>query len=379
MSKTIIGLNDAKAVKRYSAFLAVDVGRKSYFNKKFMGVGVEAQTPIQMLPQLENEAGDQITYDLVMQLKMQPVEGDNTLEGKEEDLKFYTDNVYIDQARGGVNTGGRMTRKRTVHDLRKIARARQSEWWARIFDELFFLYLSGGFRTSGSGAASFANSDYTYSSGYAGFANNPFYAPDTEHYIAAGSGTFGAITSGDKMSLSLIDRAVARAETMGGGASGTPMIEPVMIDGEEHFVLVMHPWQEYDVRTNATTGQWLDIQKAAAGAEGRANPIFKGSLGLYNNVVLHKHRSVLRRTDGGAGAVAVARSLFLGRQAAVVAFGSPGTGLRFDWHEESRDNGNQAVITTSTIAGVKKTRFVVDGVEKDFGSISIDTAAANPG
>lgn len=379
MSKTIIGLNDAKAVKRYSAFLAVDVGRKSYFNKKFMGVGVEAQTPIQMLPQLENEAGDQITYDLVMQLKMQPVEGDNTLEGKEEDLKFYTDNVYIDQARGGVNTGGRMTRKRTVHDLRKIARARQSEWWARIFDELFFLYLSGGFRTSGSGAASFANSDYTYSSGYAGFANNPFYAPDTEHYIAAGSGTFGAITSGDKMSLSLIDRAVARAETMGGGASGTPMIEPVMIDGEEHFVLVMHPWQEYDVRTNATTGQWLDIQKAAAGAEGRANPIFKGSLGLYNNVVLHKHRSVLRRTDGGAGSVAVARSLFLGRQAAVVAFGSPGTGLRFDWHEESRDNGNQAVITTSTIAGVKKTRFAVDGVEKDFGSISIDTAAANPG
>lgn len=379
MSKTIIGLNDAKAVKRYSAFLAVDVGRKSYFNKKFMGVGVEAQTPIQMLPQLENEAGDQITYDLVMQLKMQPVEGDNTLEGKEEDLKFYTDNVYIDQARGGVNTGGRMTRKRTVHDLRKIARARQSEWWARIFDELFFLYLSGGFRTSGSGAASFANSDYTYSSGYAGFANNPFYAPDTEHYIAAGSGTFGAITSGDKMSLSLIDRAVARAETMGGGASGTPMIEPVMIDGEEHFVLVMHPWQEYDVRTNATTGQWLDIQKAAAGAEGRANPIFKGSLGLYNNVVLHKHRSVLRRTDGGAGSVAVARSLFLGRQAAVVAFGSPGTGLRFDWHEESRDNGNEAVITTSTIAGVKKTRFAVDGVEKDFGSISIDTAAANPG
>lgn len=379
MSKTIIGLNDAKAVKRYSAFLAVDVGRKSYFNKKFMGVGVEAQTPIQMLPQLENEAGDQITYDLVMQLKMQPVEGDNTLEGKEEDLKFYTDNVYIDQARGGVNTDGRMTRKRTVHDLRKIARARQSEWWARIFDELFFLYLSGGFRTSGSGAASFANSDYTYSSGYAGFANNPFYAPDTEHYIAAGSGTFGAITSGDKMSLSLIDRAVARAETMGGGASGTPMIEPVMIDGEEHFVLVMHPWQEYDVRTNATTGQWLDIQKAAAGAEGRANPIFKGSLGLYNNVVLHKHRSVLRRTDGGAGSVAVARSLFLGRQAAVVAFGSPGTGLRFDWHEESRDNGNQAVITTSTIAGVKKTRFAVDGVEKDFGSISIDTAAANPG
>ena len=32
-----------KAVRKYSAFLAVDVGRQSYFNRKFMGVGVEAQ------------------------------------------------------------------------------------------------------------------------------------------------------------------------------------------------------------------------------------------------------------------------------------------------------------------------------------------------
>jgi len=89
--KTIIGINDPKAVKKFSAFLAVDVGRKSYFSKKFMGRGEEAQTPIQMLTHLENDAGEQITYDLVMQLKMVPVEGDNTLRGKEEDLKFYTD------------------------------------------------------------------------------------------------------------------------------------------------------------------------------------------------------------------------------------------------------------------------------------------------
>jgi hypothetical protein len=143
----------------FSVFLAVDVGRKSYFSKKFMGKGEEAQTPIQMLPHLENDAGEKISYDLVMQLKMQPIEGDNTLEGKEEDLKFYTDSLYIDQMRGGVNTGGRMTRKRTIHDLRKVARVRQSEWWARIFDELIFMYLSG---------ARGINPDYIYSTAYRG-------------------------------------------------------------------------------------------------------------------------------------------------------------------------------------------------------------------
>jgi hypothetical protein len=30
---------------------------------------------------------------------------------------------------------------------------------------------------------------------------------------------------------------------MGGGSSGIPAIQPVMIDGEEHYVIVMHPFQ----------------------------------------------------------------------------------------------------------------------------------------
>lgn len=365
--RTIVGLNDPKAVKRYSAFLAVDVGRESYFNRKFMGVGVEAQTPLQTLPQLESDAGENITYDLVMQLRMQPVEGDNILEGKEEDLKFYTDSVFIDQMRGGVNTGGRMTRKRTIHDLRKIARSRQSEWWARVFDELFFMYLSG---------ARGINADFIYPTTYAGFAGNAFVAPDSAHLLYGNDASAkNNIDSADVMDLRLIDRAATRADTMGGGTSGIPMIEPIKIDGEDHFCVVMHPFQAHAMRTNTSTGQWFDIQKAAAAAEGRNNPIFKGSLGMYNNVVLHKHRSVIRFSDYGAGSnVAAARALFMGRQAGVVAFGSPGTGLRFDWNEESRDNGNMAVITTSTICGIKKTAFTIDGTSRDFGVMSLDTA-----
>ncbi len=370
--RTIIGLNDPKAVKKYSGYLAVDVGRTSYFNKKFMGVGEDSSMPIQMLPHLENDAGEQITFDLVMQLKMQPIEGDNTLEGKEEDLKFYTDNVYIDQMRGGVNTGGRMTRKRTIHDLRKIARKRQGEWWARVFDEIFFIYLSG---------ARGMNADFIFPTTYTGFANNALSAPDSEHILYSGAATSKAtLADTDKMTLGTIDRLVAKATMMGGGTTGTPQIQPIKIDGEDHYVLVMTPWDTYNVRTNASAGQWLDIQKAAATAEGRKSPIFKGGLGMHNNVVLHDHKSVIRFTDYGAGGnVAASRSLFLGVQAAVCAFGSPGTGLRFDWHEESRDNGNQAVITTGTICGVKKTTFTIDGVAKDFGVMAVDSAAKDPG
>lgn len=373
MAKTIVGVGDAKAIKRFSAFLAVDSSRKSYWNRKFMGTGESAQTPLQTLPHLERDAGDQISYDLVMQLKMKPVQGDAVLRGKEEDLKFYTDALYIDQLRGGVNTGGKMSRKRTLHDMRMIARERQSDWWARLFDETLFMYLSG---------ARGVNADFIEGTDFTGYAGNSFVAPDTQHLLYGGDATSKAtVDSADKLSLTTIDKALSRAETMGGGISGIPELQPCMIDGEPHYVLVMHPWQEYDLRTNTGTGQWLDIQKAAAGAEGKANPIFKGGLGMYNNVVLHKHKGVIRFEDYGASSpatVKAARALFLGRQAGVIAFGSPGTGLRFDWHEELEDRANQVVITTSSIFGVKKTAFTIDGTSRDFGVIAIDTAAADP-
>lgn len=372
MARTIIGAGDPKAIKKYSAFLAVDVGRTSYFNKKFMGVGEDAQTPLQTLPHLESDSGDTVSYDLVMQLKMKPVSGDNILRGKEEDLKFYTDSLLIDQQRGGVNTGGKMSRKRTIHDLRKIARVRQSEWWSRLFDETIFCYLSG---------ARGSNADYIEDTSFTGYAGNAFVAPDALHLMYGGDATAKAnVDSADKMTLSLIDRAVTKAETLGGGTSGVPSIQPVMIDGEEHYVLVMSPFQAYDLRTNSSTGQWLDIQKAAAAAQGANNPMFKGGLGMYNDVILHKHKGVIKFSDYGAGSnVAAARALFMGRQAGVVAFGSPGTGLRFDWNEEVEDRGNQVVITTSSIFGVKKSAFTIEGTSRDFGVVALDTAAADPG
>lgn len=68
MAQTIIGLNDAKAVKKFSANLAVDIGRKGYFNRKFMGAGEVPNRPIWKLTALEKDAGEVISFDLSMQL-----------------------------------------------------------------------------------------------------------------------------------------------------------------------------------------------------------------------------------------------------------------------------------------------------------------------
>ena len=377
MARTIVGVNDAKAVKRYAGLLAYDESQKSYFGQRFVGRGAEAEVPIQLLSELESDAGEQITYDLLAELKMAPVEGDDILEGKEEAQRFYTDTIYIDQARCGVNTGGRMTRKRTLHNLREKARRQQSSWWARLKDELRFIYLSG---------ARGVNTNFILPTGYTGRANNALVAPDTNHILYGGNSTAksnmtneaaGAAGS-DTFDLRLVDRAKTKADSQGGGATDIPVLQPCKIDGEEVFVCVMHTFQEDDLRSNTGTGQWLDIQKAIATSEGRKSPIVKGSLGMYRGCILHSHRNVIRFNDYGAGGTyEAARALFMGSQALVEAYGSPGTGLRFDWHEEVRDNGNQVVISSNCTWGTKKVSFTTPIGAQDFGVFAMDTYAAS--
>lgn len=369
MARTIIGVNDAKAVKRYAGLLAYDQSQKSYFDQRFTGRGEHAEVPFQILTDLESDAGEAISYDLLAEMTMAPVEGEDNLEGKEEAQKFYTDTIYIDQARCGVNTGGKMTRKRTLHNLREKARFQQSGWWARLRDEIRFIYLSG---------ARGINANFLLPLGYTGRANNGLVAPDADHQLYGNDATAKAnIDSADMFDLRLIDRAKTRADSQGGGASGKLVLKPCKIDGEEAHVCVMHTFQEDDIRQNTGTGQWLDIQKAAAAAIGSKSPIFKGSLGMYRGVILHSHRNVIRFSDYGSSVnLPAARALFMGAQAGVEAYGSPGTGLRFDWNEETRDNGDKVVITSSCIWGTKKVTATTVAGPQDLGVFALDTYAA---
>lgn len=369
MARTIVGVNDPKAVKKWSGNLALDTSAKAYFSK-FMARGAEAEVPIQILTDLESDAGEEIKYDLLAELVMAPVEGEDTLEGKEEKQRFYTDSVYIDQARCGVNTGGRMTRKRTLHNLREKAKRQQSNWWARLQDELLSIYLSG---------ARGINANFLVPTSYTGRANNALVSPDSNHVVYGGDATaFNNIDANDKQTLGAITNALNKAITQGGGVSNIPVMQPCKIDGEEVFVYCMHTWQEDDLRKSTATGDWLDLQKAAAGAEGKNSPLFKRNLGMHRNVLLHSHKNVIRFNNAGAGGnVEAARGLFMGAQSGVIAFGSPGTNMRFDWHEETRDNGDKVVITTGSIFGCKKTTFTTEAGAQDFGVIAVDTACAS--
>lgn len=371
--RTLVGVNDPMAVKKWSTAMATAINKSSYFARKFIGEGKDSRLPIQRIDDLERGAGDEVTVDLLMPMSMEPIIGDETLDGKEQPLKYFTDRLRIDQVRGGADLGSRMTKKRTIRNIRQDAKRAATDWWKRLMDELLFIYLSGARGTGG---------------GFLWSATNPFFsintltAPDAMHQMYGGAATSKlSLANTDTMALRVIDKAVAKAETMGGDGSDELSMVPISIEGGEHYVCLMHTFQADKLRQEVGTGGWVDIQKAAAAAEGQKNPIFTGALGMYNDVILHKHRNVIRFSDYGAGTnLPAARSLFLGAQAALLAYGDNESGSRYKWTEELKDHENSVAIGTHAIMGVKKSTYKSkdSSVTRDFGVIAIDTYAVDP-
>ena len=357
MAQTIIGVGNALAVQRYSAVLAAESTKASYFTSKFAGVGADSMTPIQIHQELSSDAGDRINYDISMQIDAEGVQSDDILEGSEVALNFYSSSIYIDQERIGINCGGAMTRKRTLHDLRSVALKRMADWWAKNFDAQYFCYLSG---------ARGVNTDYPFSTAWTGRAGNTLTALDSNHLVYGGSATAkNDLDANDGITLGLIDKLVAKAKSM----EDMP-IQPCKVDGVEAFILIMSPYQEWALRSATGEASFLAVQKAAAGADGQANPLFKGALGMYGGVILHAHPRVVRFSDyGNPATVPAARALFLGAQAAVAAFGSGDAKQRYGWKETLDDRDNQLIITSNAIYGIRRNDFNSTA----FGVIGVDT------
>lgn len=129
-------------------------------------------------------------------------------------------------------------------------------------------------------------------------------------------------------------------------------------------------YQVTDLRNNTSTGEWLDIQKVAIqGGNISKNPIYTGSLGEYNGVILHESTRVQSVTTG------VYRAVLCGAQAAVIGFGQDGGPNKMTWVEELFDFKNQLGVGAGMIFGLKKTVFN----SADFGSIVLPTYAASHG
>lgn len=329
-----------------------------------------ANAPIVVLNDLTKNEGDTISYDIYMQITGRATFGDDNLEGNLESLDAYTDEVSINQVRKGVDVGGRMSNKRTLNDQRSIAKQKLTEWFAQFLDQTCFTNLAGKRGINPFLLAKNVN--------YAVKDTHEFEDYDADHIVYGGNAVSKAsLTANDKMSLDLIDKLIVKATTEGGDADKKVRLTPLEKGGEDAYLMLLHPYQEHDLRKDTGTAGWLEIQKAAAGAEGSKSPLFKQALGNYRGVHFKKHKHVVLDNTYGAGSnVQSARASFMGRQALVMAFGNASSAnLRADWTEKKTDvDDNKQAISGRMMFNAKRPRF--NG--QDVNSYAVDTAAIKP-
>lgn len=346
MAKTAYPVGNALAVNLWAKKLAVETLRACFF---FEFMGSNADNLVMYRDEVSKAAGDNVTYGLKLQLQGAGVQGDGTLEGNEEALATYTDNIRVDQLRHAVRSAGRMSQERVTFEVRDEAKSSLTDWFADRFDTCMFNQLCG--------FTAQADTRYT--------GNNAVAAPDTNHIFRPNSRTTDeSLTTGDEFNLGIIDRMVARAYQFStANGTGVP-IRPMRAKGRKLWVMFLHDYQIYQLRSSAAAGTWVDYQKSAIAGGDMENPLFKGGdlIGEYNSVLLHRAPRVTPGVNSTTGA-AVAnarRAVLCGAQAAMMATGRDAEiseQNKFSWVEESFDYGNQLGVSAGSIFGVKKTRF----------------------
>lgn len=336
MATTDYPVNSPLAVKRWANELMKEALKKT-FALQFMGTSSDSL--IQIKTEVNKDSGDRITFGLRQQLAGAGIQGDNTLEGNEEALVTYSQNVVIDQLRHAVRSSGKMSEQRVPFSVRDEARDGLADWWSARLDTWFFNQICG-VSTQG---------DIRYTGMQAAT------APDTGHMVFPGSEAAEAslsATTSNRFSLALIDKAVEK------GKLAVNALRPIRTDGGSYLVAFLHPYQVTSLRQSTASSQWSDIQKAAMqGGQLSDNPIFTGALGIYNNVIMHESTRVPLVVGATAGTSDVARAVLCGAQAACLAFGRGYGKNTFNWVEELFDFKNQLGVAAGCVGGMVKTRF----------------------
>jgi len=364
MAKTEFGVNHSLSNKLWSKLLQTEAIRKTWIGK-FIGSGKDAL--IMEKVDLRKQAGDKITCGLVIQLGGDGTQGDATLEGNEESMVYFNDSLFVDQLRHAVRVNGRMTEKRVPYNMRENARDLLSDWWAVRMDISFANQITGNLVQT--------DTKYTGNQVTIAATTNRIFRPNSR-------ATDQALVAGDEMSLELVDFAKEKAITANTGDSTGPLLRPIMYEGSEMYVMFMHDYQVTDLRTSTSTGQWLDIQKAALqGGDISKNPIFSGALGVYNGVILHSwNRLPLGVHSTTSAAVAsTRRAVMCGANAAMIGFGGDNSDTRYNWVEKKFDYDNQLGVSAGAIWGLKKSVYAPESGstnQEDYGTMVVPTYAA---
>ena len=379
MASTDFALNDALAVKVWSK----DLDMQALQATDIAPLIGDENSIIQRKEELSKGPGDQITYGLQIQLQGAGFTENELAEGNGESLAIYSDKLTINELGHvvGVKSENTIDQQRVPFNLRSQARNGLRDWWAKRMSVSFFNQVCG--YTPANANGTFSGTKYT------GMQAALAATSAGNRIVRQSSQTDDAnLTSNDTFTIDLIDKAVEQATSPPLDANGNntiPKIRPVKINGQDMYVVYLHPYQVTSLRTNTGTGQWLDITKFAfMGGNPKDNPIFNGALGYYNKCVLREAYDVTPGVSNagvaqnGANSTAnVKRAVLLGAQACAIGYGQKDQPAKYRWNEELFDHKRRMEVSAWAIWGLKKMQFSnPGGATTDNGSVVISSWAA---
>ena len=296
--------------------------KDSYFDKF---TAMDGSNVVHQNKDLENVKGDSVVFGLMMNLNGSGVEGNRQkLSGAEDTLNIYDFTVQTQLVRNAVSRYEADDQK-TQYDMLKEIKGALKQWLSDWLDNRLINKLS-----------------YNPSNG--------------EVLYASAAGTQSSITANDKLTTTIISRAKRKA------MMHAPKVQPIKVDGMDKYIMLVHPWAARDLKDDP---KWLAAQQNA-NVRGSKNPIFTGSLGEYDGVILYEYERVLS-SNIGASSANVCQNLLLGKQAACFAVARPAKHI-----EQTDDYGNIAGNGIAFYSAVEKTKF--NGL--DYGVINVMTGGA---
>lgn len=296
--------------------------KDSYFDKF---TAMDGSNVVHQNKDLTNVKGDSVVFGLMMNLTGSGVEGNRQrLSGAEDTLNIYDFTVQTQLVRNAVSRYEADDQK-TQYDMLKEIKGALKQWLSDWLDNRLINKLS-----------------YNPSNG--------------EVLYASAAGTQSSITANDKLTTTIISRAKRKA------MMHAPKVQPIKVDGMDKYIMLVHPWAARDLKDDP---KWLAAQQNA-NVRGSKNPIFTGSLGEYDGVILYEYERVLS-SNTGVSSANVCQNLLLGKQAACFAVARPAKHI-----EQTDDYGNIAGNGIAFYSAVEKTKF--NGL--DYGIINVMTGGA---
>ncbi|MCK0529584.1 N4-gp56 family major capsid protein [Veillonella sp. KGMB01456] len=291
----------------------------SYFEKF---TSTDGKNVVHKNADLKKVKGDKVTFGLAMNLAGDGVVGTRaTLKGKEDQLSIHDFSVTVDLIRNAV-TRYEAEDQKSPYDNLPLIKSALTQWLSDYLDNTLMAKLSASPTTG-------------------------------EVMYAATAGTVEGTAATDKLTCSLISAARRKAKMH------APKVNPIKIDGQDKYIMLVSPWAARDLKEDTA---WQAAQQNA-NVRGAKNPIFSGSLGEYDGVVLYEYERVVTSDTGASGAT-INRNLLLGTQAACFGVASEPRHIAQD-----DDYGNVQGNGISIMAGIEKSKYN----SKDYGVIQVIT------